>query len=88
MTPESPGSLSGKMLADPLSASPAAGMSQGRSKGAITLADSRDSLTNGSFLRALFTIAAIALAIAVPVMGIGVLFALVDLGPLKGSRKR
>ena len=57
-------------------------MSQGASKRTMVLSDSRDSLTNGSFLRALFTIAAIALGVAAPVMGIGVLFALVDLGPL------
>jgi hypothetical protein len=52
------------------------------------LSDSRNSLTNGSFLRALFTIAAIALAVAAPVMGIGLLVAVVDLGPLKGPRRR
>jgi hypothetical protein len=52
------------------------------------LSDSRNSLTNGSFQRALFTIAAIALAVAAPVMGIGLLVAVVDLGPLKGPRRR
>jgi hypothetical protein len=92
MPHERPGGLggnqAGKPVVNPLSASVAAGMSQGNSKGVLSLVDPPDSMTNGSFLRALFTIAAIALAIAVPVMGIGVLFALVDLGPMKGSRKR
>jgi drug/metabolite transporter (DMT)-like permease len=35
----------------------------------------------------LFFIAAVALGVAAPVMGVGVMFAVVGIGPLKGSRK-
>ena len=88
VTPAATANASGKPVADPNHAEPPAGMNQGNSKDVMALPDSRDSMTNGSFLRALFVIAAAALAIAAPVMGIGVLFALVDFGPLKGSRRR
>src|SRR5664280_2764271 len=87
VTPAGPGNLGGTPAVNPIKAYAPAGMSQGASNRAMVLSDSSDSLTNGSFLRALFTIAATALGVAAPVMGIGVLFALVDLGPLKGSRK-
>jgi hypothetical protein len=56
-------------------------------KNAMTLSASRDSMKNGSFLRALLVIAAVSLAVAAPVMGIGVLIALVDFGPLRRPRK-
>ena len=88
VTPAAPDSLGGTPAANPVKANVPAGMSPGASKRTMVLSDSRDSLTNGSLLGALFTIAAIALGVAALVMGIGVLFALVDLGPLKGSRKR
>ena len=88
VTPAGPDNLGATPAANPIKAYAPSGMSQGASKRTMVLSDSRDSLTNGSFLRAVFTIAAIALGVAAPVMGIGVLFALVDLGPLKGSRKR
>jgi len=82
VTAAGPDNLAGTPAANPIKAYAPAAMSQGASKRTMVLSDSRDSLTNGSFLRALFTIAAIALGVAAPVMGIGVLFALVDLGPL------
>jgi hypothetical protein len=88
MTPAGTANLAGTSAADPLKVYAPAGISRGSSNEAMALSDSRNSLTNGSFLRALFTIAAIALGVAAPVMGIGLLFALVDLGPLKVSRKR
>ena len=85
MTRESP---AGAPLAEALKAYTPAGMDPGNSTDVRSLSGARDSTANGSFLRALFTIAAIALGVAAPVMGIGVLFALVDHGPLRGSRKR
>ena len=88
MTPAGPSSLGSRSAATHLKAYATAGINQADSNGAMALSDSRDSLTNGSFLRALFTIAAIALGVAAPVMGIGVLIALIDWGPLKGSDKR
>jgi hypothetical protein len=88
VTPAGPDNLGGTPIANPVKAYAPAGMNQGASSRAMVLSESRDSPTNGSFLRALFTIAAIALGVAASVMGIGVLFALVDLGPLKGSRTR
>jgi ABC-type sugar transport system permease subunit len=77
-----------KPASDPLNAYVPGGISQQNSKGVTTISDTRDSMTNGSFLRALFVTAAVAFGIAAPVMGIGVLFALVDFGPLRGSRRR
>jgi ABC-type sugar transport system permease subunit len=77
-----------KPVSDSLNANARAGISQENNKGVTPLSDTRDSMTNGSFLRALFVTAAVAFGIAAPVMGIGVLFALVDFGPLKGSRRR
>ena len=87
-TPAGTANHAGPSAADPLKVYAPAGISRGSSNETMALSDSRNSLTNGSFLRALFTIAAIALGVAAPVMGIGLLFALVDLGPLKVSRKR
>jgi hypothetical protein len=88
VTPKGPEDPGGKPVTDPFNAYAPAGMNQGNSGSVMTLSDTRDSMTNGSFRRALFVIAAIALGIAAPVMGIGVLFALVDFGPLKRSQKR
>jgi ABC-type sugar transport system permease subunit len=65
-----------------------AGISQGNSKSVMTLSDTRESMSNESFLRTLFVTAAVAFGIAAPVMGIGVLFALVDFGPLRGPHRR
>jgi hypothetical protein len=85
MTREGPGRAP---LVDPFKAYAPAGMDRGTSKDVMAFSGARDSTANGSFLRALFTIAAVALGVAAPVMGIGVLFALVDHGASKGSRKR
>jgi hypothetical protein len=41
-------------------------------------------MMNGSFLRALFSIAAVGLGVALLVMGVGVMVAVVGIGPLKG----
>jgi hypothetical protein len=64
-----------------------AGLSQASSATVMPLPETPDAMTNGSFLRALFFIAAVALGVAAPVMGVGVMFAVVGIGPLKGSRK-
>ena len=85
MTPAGTADVAGTSAAGPLKVDAPAAKSQGASNEAMGLSDSRNSLTNGSFLRALFTIA---LAVAAPVMGIGLLVAVVDLGPLKGPRRR
>ena len=77
----------GKSVADRFNVYSAAGMNAAKSQDTMTLSDSRDSMKNGSFLRALLVIAAVSLGVAAPVMGIGVLVALVDFGPLKRSRK-
>ena len=62
-------------------------MNQGGSGSVMALSDTGDSMKNGSFLHALLSIAAVALCVALPVMGIGVLFAVVGFGPLTGSPK-
>ncbi|MEP7191442.1 MAG: hypothetical protein ABI903_01105 [Actinomycetota bacterium] len=64
------------------------GMSRTHSADVMALPSSPSSMTNGPFLRALFSIAAVALGVAAPVMGIGVLFAVIGIGPMKGTRKR
>jgi hypothetical protein len=56
------------------------------SQDVMTFPNTTDPEMNGSFLRALFLIAAIALGVAVPVMGVGVLFAVIGVG--HGARKR
>jgi len=56
------------------------------SQDVMTFPSTSDPEMNGSFLRALFLIAAIALCVAVPVMGVGVLFAVLGFG--HGARKR
>jgi hypothetical protein len=76
----------GKSVADRFNVYSSEGKSSPK-KVAMTLSDSRDSMKNGSFLRALLVIAAVSLCVAVPVMGVGVLIALVDFGPLKRSRQ-
>jgi hypothetical protein len=63
-----------------------AGMNRGSSADVMALPGTPDSMMNGSFLRALFFIAAVALCVAAPVMGIGVMFAVIGIGPRKGSR--
>ena len=63
------------------------GLHQVISQDVMTFPNTTDPVMNGSFLRALFVIAAVALSVAVPVMGIGVLFAVIGVSPLKGSRK-
>jgi hypothetical protein len=70
----------------PSGMSPAA-MNRGISADVMALPAAPDSMMNGSFLRALFFIAAVALCVAAPVMGIGVMFAVIGIGPRKGSRK-
>jgi hypothetical protein len=62
------------------------GMSRRNSADVMALPSSPSTMTNGSFLRALFFIAAVALGVAVPVMGIGVLFSVIGIGPSKGTR--
>jgi hypothetical protein len=88
MTPAGPDNLGGESAAGSPKAYAPAALSLADGNRVMTLSDSRDSLTNGPFLRALFTIAAIALGVAAPVMGIGVLFALVDLGPAAPGTRR
>jgi hypothetical protein len=77
----------GKADADLFNAHAPVGMNRGNSADVMALPNTPDSM-NGSFLRALFFIAAVALGVAAPVMGIGVMFSLIGIGPLKGSRKR
>jgi hypothetical protein len=64
-----------------------AGMNLTNTTDRMALPVQPDSMMNGSFLRALFFIAAIALGVAALVMGAGVMFAVVGIGPLKGSPK-
>jgi hypothetical protein len=73
--------------ADVFNAYAPAGMNLATSTEMMALPAQPDSMMNGSFLRALFFIAAIALGVAAPVMGVGVMFAIVGIGPLKGSPK-
>jgi hypothetical protein len=63
-------------------------LSQANGTEVMTSPDTPDSAMNGSFLRALFFIAAVALGVAAPVMGVGVMFSVIGIGPMKGSRKR
>jgi drug/metabolite transporter (DMT)-like permease len=63
-------------------------LNQASSTDVMTFPNTPDSGMNGSFLRALFFIAAVALGVAAPVMGVGVMFAVIGIGPMKGSRKR
>jgi hypothetical protein len=69
-------------------ASAPVGASQMISQDVITFPTTPDASVNGSFLRALFFIAAVALGVAAPVMGVGVMFAVIGIGPLKGSQRR
>lgn len=88
VTPKGPASPSAQPEADLFNAYAPAGMSQPNSKEVIALPDTPDSMMNGSFLRALFSIAAVGLGVALLVMGVGVMVAVVGIGPLKGSRER
>ena len=74
--------------ADLFHAEPQAGLNQMISQDVITFPDTPDASLNRSFLRALFSIAAVALGVAAPVMGVGVLFAVIGFDPLKGPQKR
>jgi len=78
----------GKSDADLFNAYAPVGLNRGNSVDVLALPNTPDSMMNGSFLRALFFIAAVALGVAAPVMGIGVLFSVIGIGPLKRSRNR
>jgi hypothetical protein len=93
-TPRGPGfQLPATPGADPFTTHPSAGMAaprgmrQGAGQEALTPSDPHDAMKNGSFLGALLSIAAVALCVALPVMGIGVFFAVAGFGRLKGPRK-
>ena len=88
LTPKGPVSPSAQPEADLLNAYAPAGMNPPNSKEVIALPDTPDSMMNGSFLRALFSIAAVGLGVALVVMGVGVMVAVVGIGPLRGSKKR
>ena len=64
------------------------GLNQAISQDAMTFPNAPDAAINGSFLRALFLIAAVALGVAVPVMGVGVLFAVIGFGPARRRLRR
>lgn len=64
------------------------GLNETNSRDFMTLSSTTDSALNGSFLRALFFIAAVALAVAAPVMGLGVMASVFGIGPLKGPGRR
>lgn len=74
--------------ADPFNTYTPTGLNQANSRDFMALPSTQDSALNGSFLHALFFIAAVALAIAAPVMGLGVLFAVIGIGPIKGGPRR
>jgi hypothetical protein len=76
-------SATGRTDADLFNSYVPAGMNRGHSADVMALANTPDSVTNGSFLRALFSIAAVALGVAAVVMGTGVLFAVIGIGPKK-----
>jgi ABC-type glycerol-3-phosphate transport system permease component len=88
MPHESQVDTTGKAGPDLFNAHVPAGMNRGNSADAMALSNTPDSVMNGSFLRALFSIAAVALGVAALVMGMGVMFAVTGIGPKKGSHSR
>ena len=84
--PAGPAGPAARADADLFNAYPPVRLRRVVSQDVMTFPSTSDPEMNGSFLRALFLIAAIALGVAVPVMGVGVLFAVIGVG--HGSRKR
>lgn len=87
VTAANPHGTAAEAGADPFNTYTPTGVNQTNSRDFMTLPSAPDSALNRSFLRALFFIAAVALAVAAPVMGLGVVFAVFGIGPMKGARR-
>ncbi len=88
VTAASPQGAAAEAGAAPFNAYTPTGLNQTNTRDFMTLPSTPDPAMNGSFLHALFFMAGVALAVAVPVMGLGVMFAVIGFGPMTDARRR